>query len=358
MKHGGDLLRYQEAYDGELVDFSSNINPLGPPPGLKEKIMEGLDSLSVYPDIHYRALRRSVADYLQCDVQNVLLGNGSVELIDLFVFLAKRVVLCIPSFSEYELRAQIHQKRIHRIPYKDDFTLDLPTLYRNLKEGDLLILGNPNNPTGLRINKETLLDLYEKVKQAGAFLLLDEAFFEFCPRDYDSISCFSDDRYAQVAVLRAATKFFALPGLRLGYGCASPEVAEQIKRLQLPWSINALADIAGRFIFEDKAYLQRSRAYIKKERDYLLSELSPIQGLHVFPTQANFILIKLDHWSEEEALAHFLQEGLLIRPCSSFPGLDSRTIRVAIKDRVNNDRLLHAFKKLERKAGGENKGYT
>ncbi|NLY36502.1 MAG: aminotransferase class I/II-fold pyridoxal phosphate-dependent enzyme [Tissierellia bacterium] len=348
MKHGGDLLSYKEYYEGDLIDFSSNINPLGYPQGLEEEMNLGFESLKAYPDIQYRKLKESVAEYLGCTKDNIVLGNGSVELIDNFIFLAKRVILCTPSFSEYELRAAVHGKELVRIPYNEDFTLKTMAIENHLEEGDMLILGNPNNPTGLRIKKEELLNIYSMVNSAEAFLLLDEAFFEFCPRDYDSIELFKSFDYDRVSILRASTKFFALAGIRLGYGCASKSMASMIAQIQLPWSINSLAEIAGRFIFKDKNYIEKSKTYIEIERKYLLEELSKVKGIQVFHSHTNFILIKLYAWKEEEAFLFFLRRGIVVRKCSSFVGLEENYIRIAVKDRESNERLLGVFRKLEK----------
>lgn len=349
MKHGGDLLSYKDDYDGELVDYSSNINPLGLSPGLEEEIRKGLQSLRAYPDIKYRKLKKAVAVYLGCEEENVVLGNGSLELIDNFIFLSKRVILCTPSFSEYELRSLVHGKDLVRIPYKEDFSLDRKALAKTIKEGDTLILGNPNNPTGLRIEKEELLEIYHRIREARAFLLLDEAFFEFCPRDYDSIQLFKPFEYEGVSILRASTKFFALPGIRLGYGCASKSMTQKINKIQLPWSVNSLAEIAGVFILKDKDYIERSKAYIEAERKYLLEELSRIKGIKAYKTHSNFILIKLLFGDEVEAFDFFLQNGIIIRKCSSFTELANNHIRIAVKDRASNDRLLDIFRKLDEK---------
>lgn len=346
MIHGGDLLTYEKHYDGELVDYSSNINPLGLPEGLEKEIMHGLINLEAYPDIQYRKLKESVANYLNCKVENTVLGNGAVELIDNFIFLANRVLISTPAFSEYEERALVHKKELVRILYKDDFTIDKKSIENTIREGDMLVLGNPNNPTGLRIDEEDLIELYSITRKSKAFLLLDEAFFEFCPKDYDSIDLFKKYDYENLGIIRAATKFFALPGIRLGYGCTSEEMEKEITRVQLPWSVNALAEIAGRHILNDKDYIEESKKYIEKERNYLLKELSTIKGMKVFNTHTNYILIKLYKWDEEYVFNYFLKRGIVIRKCSSFIGLDKDYIRVAIKDRENNIRLLEVFKDL------------
>lgn len=344
LKHGGDLLTYENRYDGELIDFSSNINPLGVPKGLNEVLIDGFNTLTAYPDIQYRKLKLEVAKYLNCKEENVLVGNGAVEIINNFIISHDKVAVMTPAFSEYELRAKVHRKQVRKIPYKKDFNIDLESL-KSLEEDELLILGNPNNPTGLRIPKEDLMEIYKIVKSRKAFLVLDEAFFEFCPEDYDSIELFKEDGYKNVAIIRAATKFFALPGIRLGYSCSSIEKVQEISKIELPWSVNSLADIAGQYIFDDTQYINESKKYIDKERRYLINELSNVDGIYVYNSHTNYILIKLLEHTEDHAFKHFLQHGIVIRKCSSFIELGDNHIRVAIKDRENNERLLDAFRK-------------
>lgn len=345
MKHGGDLISYKDYYQGELVDYSSNINPIGPPQGLKEKILENFHSIEAYPDIKYRELKRSLSEYLGSSEENILVGNGAVEIIDIFTNLAERVVLMTPCFGEYEERALVHKKEVLSIPYREDFSIDLDKLKENLKEGDLLILGNPNNPDGLRIEKNILLDLYKLVRKRQAKLLLDEAFFEFVPKDYDSLDLFREYNYESIGIIRAATKFFAIPGLRLGYGVTSLKLKEEVKTYQLPWSVNALANIAGQYIFEDKAYIKNSKDYIEAERNYMLGELNEIPGISPYKTHTNYILIKLLKYNEEYIFERLLKEGFLIRKCRSFKELGDNHIRIAIKDRKNNEKIIEAIKK-------------
>lgn len=346
MEHGADLLTYEDEFDGELIDFSSNINPLGTPKGLDKVLIKSFKDLVAYPDIQYRNLKDSIADYLGAKKENILVGNGAVEIIDNFVMAANSVTLMLPAFSEYEKRAVVHKKPIHKLYYKDDLTISMDA-FNNLEEGTLLALGNPNNPSGLRIPKNQLMKIYEKVKEENAYLLLDEAFFEFCPEDYDSIEIFKQYDFESVGIIRAATKFFSLPGIRLGYGCGSEKKVEAIEKIQLPWSVNSLADAAGQYVLEDKKYIEDSKVYIEGERNFLLEGLEKIEGIKVYPTATNFILIKLINWEEEYVFNFFLKRGILIRKCSSFKELKGDHIRVAIKSRENNIKLLNIFKELE-----------
>ena len=341
MEHGGDILSYQDLYDGPIVDFSSNINPLGYPKILDELIPRGLSALTAYPDIHYRSLRQSIADYLACQPDDVLVGNGSMEIIEHFCREAKRVVVCIPCFSEYEERALVYRKPVRKIPLSDDFRLSAALLEPELEEGDVLILGNPNNPSGLRIVQAELEAIQELAEERNAFLVLDEAFFEFCPADYDSIRLFYGKE--NVCVIRAATKFFGLPGIRLGYAYAVRSIADNYAKNALPWCINAIADLAGRIIFTEDEYIKRSKTLIKEQRRWMLAQLRPMRGFKVFPTDSNFILLKLLQLDEDELFKRLIRQGLMIRKASSFEGLDKRFVRIAVKDPTNNQRLIAAL---------------
>lgn len=349
MDHGGDLISYESYYEGELIDFSSNINPLGPPEGLGEILINSFTTLESYPDIKYRELKKSISNYLKCNKENILVGNGAVEIINNFTILANRVLVITPSFSEYEKRAIVHGKPVVRMTYKDDFSIDIKALENIVEKDDLLILGNPNNPTGLRVDEKTLIEIYKIIKNKEAYLLLDEAFYEFSPKDYDSIELFKFSNYENIGIIRAATKFFALPGIRLGYGCCSVDKVKELEKVELPWSINSLADAAGQFIFKDKDYIEKSKDYIEEERNYLLEELSKIEGFKPYKTHTNYILIKLSAWNEEYIFNFLLKKGIVIRKCSSFTDLSNGYIRVAIKDRNNNMRLINGLKELNRK---------
>ncbi len=346
MRHGGDKLSYKDYYDGELLDFSSNINPLGPPAGLRDYLFENFKEVESYPDIEYRILRDSVADYLGASREHIIVGNGAMEIIDNLAFLGKRVVTTVPAFSEYGIRAGIHKKELLEIAYLDS-GLDLQEFERQLRPGDLVILGNPNNPTGLRLELDQLLRLYKLVGERSCFLLLDEAFFEFAGDDYDSIEIFSEKNYENIAIIRAATKFFGLPGLRLGYAVLNPDLAEKVRSQQLSWSVNTFADLAGRYIFKDRAYIEESRAYMEGERQYLLGELRTIDGLKVYNTQANYILLELLNRQEDYVFQELLRAGILVRKCSSYRVLSNNHIRIAIRTREENKRLVGELRKLE-----------
>lgn len=348
MEHGADIETYQIYSREKLIDFSSNINPLGIPPLIESKIKGDINNLTRYPDIKYRQLKKDVSIYLNCDKENVIVGNGAVEIIDSFTMIAKRVIVFTPSFSEYEKRAKVHNKEIVRLKFDENFNINVEDLERAIQPNDLLILGNPNNPTGLRIDKNTLMDIYDVVRSNDAILLLDEAFFEFSSTDYDSIELFKQNKYSNICILRAATKFFALPGLRLGYGASSVELVDRVNDIMMPWSVNGIAESFAKYLFTDEEYILKSKEYIKNERKFLLNELRKLSNIAAYDTDANFILIRLLNVDEEYALKFFLNRGILIRTCSSFISLGKNHIRIAIKSHQDNSIILDIFKELDK----------
>lgn len=345
MKHGGDILTYSHLYDGRIIDFSSNINPLGPPEGLKDEIIKGFDAVSAYPDIKYRELKKEISKYLGCDVSEVLVGNGAVEIINNIAMLFDRTVVTTPCFMEYIKRPEAMGREVLKIRLAEDFFLKASDIVDSIKSGDLVILGNPNNPTGRRIEKDVLMEIHEKVASLGAFLLLDEAFYEFCPPDYDSVKLLYGS--SNLCVIRAATKFFALPGIRLGYAYASREIVERLQEIELPWSINIFADIAGRTIFKQVNYKDKSKEYIAEQREYMLRSLKEIKSIKAFESQCNFILIKLLNDIEDNIFDFMIKRGIMIRKASSFEGLDKSYIRIAVKDYESNSYLIDCLKEYE-----------
>ena len=346
MEHGG-FLSYKKK-DEVLIDFSSNINPLGAPKSLKRVLRESFNNLLVYPDIRYRALKKITAKYLKCGLENIVLGNGAVEIIDNFCSMFKRIILCTPCFSEYGLRALVHKKTVLEIPYLPDFSPEFSYLKKNLNAEPLHIFANPNTPTALIIQNTALLQIYSLVKKTGSFLLMDEAFYEFCPPDYDSISLFKKDGYKNICILRAATKFFALPGLRLGYACTSPETVSTLSKIEMAWHINALAEAAAHSIFFDKEFIAESKAYIQKERAFLLENINKYGTsgdikLQAYKSHCNFILLKVLNAKDEDALKFFERNEILIRTCRSFKTLGENHIRIAVRSHKDNSKFIKAI---------------
>lgn len=346
MKHGGDLLSYKDLYEGEFIDFSSNINPLGPPKALKEIIYENYHLVEAYPDIKYRKLKKSLSEYLKAPIKNILVGNGSMEIIDSLISKRNKLLVMTPAFSEYTIRARVKNMEIEEFHYEKDFKVDIKKLKGKINSDTILVLANPNNPTANTLKKEELLKIYKKIKEVNGYLVLDEAFYEFTNTDYDSVELFKEYNYENIGIIRAATKFFAIPALRLGYAIVDEKTKENIWTKSLSWNINIFADLAGRFIFKDKKYIKESREYVKREREYLLNKLEEIDWLKAYPSETNFILIKLLKYNEEEIFTFLAKRGILIRKCSSFKSLEDNHIRIAVKFREDNEKLIKYLKEI------------
>lgn len=346
MEHGGDILSYQKYYNGELIDFSSNINPLGIPKEMELAISQGIKALTSYPDIQYRGLKKSIAEYLNCPIDQVLVGNGAMEIIDLAIQSSNQVVSYYPGFLEYRKRSKIHNKPLLELPLEKDFNYRFTDISNYLVNNSLVILGNPNNPTGYCIEKEELLKLYHLICASDSYLLLDEAFYEFSPQKYNSIELFKKFDYRHIIIVRAATKFFSLPGIRLGYACLDREYAKIIASRQLPWSVNELASRAGEVINETRKFIKDSQVYIAREREFMLKAINKLSGVKAYPTEANYILLEFRDKTDEECLYSLLDKGYLIRTCGNYPGLNTHFIRIAIKKHEENQGLLIALEEF------------
>jgi threonine-phosphate decarboxylase len=347
--HGGDIY----GYDRPLTDFSANINPLGVPESFKQALRENVDAFALYPEPTYRALKRQVAAYLETNPEWVILGNGAVDLIYRVIEAAAqdRVYTLAPTFSEYRQAATLQNRDYYEMPvFQADYTgIDIERMLNLIQPDSTVVLCNPNNPTGTLASRETLSQVAGALAEHNCHLIVDEAFIEFTDCSAAQTLLRMVERYPNLLVIRAATKFFGMPGLRLGYGITANQIwRERIQTLGQPWQINTAAVIAAAVVFNDWEYIQSSQAWISEERSYFYNRLTGVPNLHVYPSQANFYLVKLlraglDAYQLQERL---LNRGILIRTPRGFSGLTPYHFRVAVKDRGSNDLLvagLHAI---------------
>ncbi len=330
-------------YDKKLIDFSSNINVFNMNERLFSNIKEDFDYVNVYPDIKQREAINNVATYLACDASNIILGNGSIEIIDKAIYRASRVVIFDPSFYEYELRASVYKKDLIRINYKD-FMIDYDEL-DILKKGDLLILTNPNNPNGRLLKKEELIKAQEICKEHGATLLLDEAFIEFTMHEYDSIDLFKD---GDVIVLRAMTKTFALPGVRFGFAYVPKDFKDYYDELSLAWSIGFIQNEASRLLKGSEDYIAKTKEYYKNERERLKEAYKSYDNFEMIDSDANFYLLRLKKHCDEEMYKIMLEKGILIRRMQGYKNISNDYVRLAIRTREENDYLLEKLREIEK----------
>lgn len=330
-------------YDKKLIDLSSNINVFNMNVRLFSFIRDDFDHVNVYPDIKAREAINNVATYLACDASNIILGNGSIEIIDKAIHRASRVVIFDPSFYEYELRASVYKKELIRINYKD-FKIDFDEL-NVLKKGDLLILTNPNNPNGRLLNKEELIKAQEICKDRGATLLLDEAFIEFTLHDYDSIKLFKNE---DVIIVRAMTKTFALPGVRFGFAYAPKDFKDYYDELSLAWSTGFIQNEAAKLLAGSEEYLSETKNYYHDERARLKNIYKDFENFEMIDSDANFYLLKLKHHTDEEMYSIMLEKGILLRRMQGYKNIGDNYVRLAIRTREENDYLLEKLREIEK----------
>jgi threonine-phosphate decarboxylase len=345
-QHGGDVYRLARILGvsiRDLLDFSANINPLGYPEGVAAAVQAALADLVHYPDRRCVELRQDLADYHSLSSDEILVGNGSTELIYLVVRVLKpkRALIVAPAFSEYQEALEVA-----RVPY--EFHLTSEAGHFTLEElpeaqgAELVFLANPASPSGALLAPERLLPWLEAWDAAGVFVVLDEAFIDFV--EEASIKKHLG-RFPRLVVLRSFTKFFAIPGLRLGYLLAHPELVAGMGAKQEPWSVNNLAQAVGRACLQDRVYMAQTRSYVAAERRHLFEGLQALAGLTPFPGEVNYLLVKITvpGLSVGQLRERLLSRGIIIRDASNFNGLDERYFRIAVRRRKDNDRLLAAL---------------
>lgn len=350
MIHGGDIYTNGVFKGVELLDFSSNINPLGVPNSFKNNINEALNNCVRYPDIKYRQILKSLSSYVNLDEDNFILGNGASEIINLCVSNFKNILVVVPSFSEYESDALKNNSNITYSFLNENMEYDYEDILEKMKTNDALIIGNPNNPNGSLIDKKRFRSILNFCRENNKYIIIDEAFIEFTGNKEDSF-VFETKAYKNIFIIRAITKFFGMPGIRFGYGISSNEnLIESLKLKQEPWNINCFAEVAIKYIFKDEEYIKKSLDWINTERIYLTNKLKNIKFIEkVFDTNANFILVKLKNVDCESLYNFCLSKNILIRKCDNYKGLDKFYVRFAIKNREINKKLvevLETFKKI------------
>ncbi len=342
--HGGNIYEIEQKYRKKVIDFSANINPLGPPPELKDKLYKNMDDIIHYPDLNADKPLRDISDYWGIGKKNVLLGNGSAELIYLIfsAFRPETVLIPAPTFSEYERAGRSANSKIDFLKLKaNDGFRSNPA---RIKKKDVFFLCHPNNPTG-----NFILDNPEDIgKLAGRLTVIDEAFMDFLPDEKEHSFVKRAAKSRKMAVLRTFTKMFALPGLRIGYIVSHKDTIEKLRRCQPPWNTNSLAQSAAGLVLEEKEHVAKTIKLMEEEKKYLFREISAIKNLSPYPSLANFILIKINSKNLTSSLLQekLISEGILIRDCANFRGLSDKYIRTAVRTHRENSGLIRALKRV------------
>ena len=331
--HGGDIYSRKIIYD-----FSANINPLGMPEGVKKALINGFNDFEHYPDTECAKLRRAIAERDGAEYEKIVCGNGAADLIYRIVqaFRPQRALVCAPTFSEYE-RALISsgcEVARYYTNTKDNFSLR-DDIIEFIDSSDIVFLCNPNNPVGNLIQTALLKKIIRKCAECGALLVIDESFIEFTGEKPLSPAELSGN----VILLRAFTKIYAMPGLRLGYIiCSQADTAKKIKYCGQCWSVSVPAQIAGVAALEEQGFIEQTVELIKKERGFLADSLKK-SGFEVFDSKANFILFRCGLPLDRI----LLRKGIAIRDCFDYHGLSAGYFRIAVRTREENIILVNAI---------------
>ncbi len=355
--HGSDLEKIAQVYGikkEDIISFSANVNPLGVSYRLRETLTSHIDAITTYPDREYTSLRKCIGDYVHTDYRNIIVGNGSTELISLFIQIAhpRKALIVGPTYSEYEREVSMGGGRSHYFSLTEagEFELDTASLTEELSHDvDLLILCNPNNPTSSVIKRGQMREILDYCKRKSITVLVDETYVEFTEDPEEVTAVPLPEFYNNIIILRGISKFFAAPGLRLGYAvCGNHDLRKEIDQKKNPWSINSLAAIAGEIMFQDEEYISETRQLISTQRRLVCQKLDADDNYKTFHAHANFVLVKIlnDHITSEDVFDAAIRHNLMVRDCSTFPFLNNKYFRMCFMLPEQNERLLKVLTEL------------
>lgn len=372
--HGGNVYQYSGC-----VDFSANCNPLGTPESVKQAIIQSLEAVSDYPQVGCKRLKRAIAEYeterlelkRECERRDtertseaewkntlwksavdkieetqVICGNGAAELIFSLcrAVKPKKALLLAPTFAEYEQALQSVDCEIQYFFLKEEaeFQISEEFLQKLKPELDMVFLCNPNNPTGVLTRKEFLLRVLKRCRTLDILLVVDECFLDFVEQPGNYTLKEQLGEYANLFLLKAFTKRYAMAGVRLGYGlCGNQELLERMEEMVQPWNVSSLAQAAGIAALKEKEYVEKGRQMVFREKAYLIEEMEQL-GLKVYPSAANYIFFR----GTETLFKECVDRKVLIRDCGNYEGLEQGYYRVAVKQHGENEKLVGTLKEI------------
>lgn len=353
--HGGNVIAIAGRYGlkpENIIDFSASINPMGISENARRAVFEHFEAISHYPEQLSETLITEISRFHSIPSRCIIAGNGSTELIYLIprVFKPKKALLVTPTFSEYKNALSLVECEVYSFLVSENnaFRLEKDLLVELLKKRyDLLYICNPGNPTGVLTSKEILLGIVDEASEYGTTCVVDEAFIDFA--EDESVKKAATER-DNLIVLRSMTKFYGIPGMRVGFAVSSEGKIHRMMHHKEPWSVNAIGSIAAVESLRDASYIEESKRYIAAERDHLYSDLSDIPWLKPYSSVANYILVKIekDDMDADILFERLAKEGLLIRSCTSFDGLGSSFFRIAVRKRAESERLLESLRNVIR----------
>lgn len=355
-EHGGNLYEAVRKSGGALtnvIDFSANINPLGLPQSIKQALIENMENIIHYPDPEAYMLKHALSIHFDVDADLITAGNGAVELLYILCNIRKprRVLIPVPAFSEYERAARASGAQIEYFYLKaaNGFKLDPSLLISHLKNNiDIIFLGNPNNPTGTLISNGELEPLLEAARASNVMVVVDESFIDFVA-DSNYYTCRNLlARFENLVILHSLTKFYAIPGLRLGFVLASKKITKRLHEGKDPWNVNSLAQCAGVAALNDKTFYLSTKEFVNRVKDSFYSQLCLIKGCKPYKPSVNFILIDIGdtELSAKQMRTVLAGMNILIRDCSNYPGLSDKFVRLAVKQPDQNTKIINALQQI------------
>lgn len=348
--HGGnakEISRKNNIDYEKIIDFSANINPLGISEKVKKSIIDNINVIEKYPDINYFELKNEISRFEKIRSEDIFLGNGAAEVLFNIIRAVnpKKTLIMAPTFSEYEEAVESIGKEVelYYLKEENEFKIQNDIMERLDKNIELIIICNPNNPTGVLTKSDFIIELVKRAKKNNTKVLVDESFLDFIKEEYSVVKY--TDIYDNLIIMKSLTKFFALPGLRIGYGiCSNAQLNKKIELNTPAWNINSMAEEAAKCALEDKIYIDETIIYIDNEREYLYSELLKFNSIKVFKPCANFIFFKLK--DKIDLFSEFLQYNILIRSCNNYNGIDDAYYRIAIRTHEDNVKLIKELHKI------------
>lgn len=350
--HGANLYELSQSLGlnkTNIIDFSSNINPFGLSPKATEVLRNNIDLASIYPDPEYHELKKSISEYCKCYPKNIILGSGATELISATIktVLPKKALLLSPAYSEYEKELNKINCQITKLFYKkeNNFQIDIDHLLSLINENDfdIIVICNPNNPTGSLIS----LDYLKIISSAfNKTIMIDETYIEFTNFEKTSAISLAIEN-ENIIVIRGTSKFFSTPGIRLGYAILSEgKLFSKMNSLPNLWNINIFASLMGENMFKDTEYLTMCHKKFDENFSLLFSGLKSFNEIKVYESQSNFILCEIinSNFTVDNLYNYLAEKGIIIRKAESFEGLDKNFFRVCVLSREHIEILLKEMK--------------
>ncbi|MCE5286462.1 MAG: threonine-phosphate decarboxylase CobD [Pelosinus sp.] len=354
-EHGGNVhavWREQKNISEPLCDFSANINPLGLSGSVRQAILAGVENIVHYPDPKAAELKYAISSFYQVAEASITLGNGAVEPIYILcqILRPRSVLITAPTFSEYERAALASGAEIQVLDLaaEEDFFIDPAKIISRLSTVDMVFIANPNNPTGTLMPSGQLETVIAAAAKTDTLVVVDESFIDFLAdgQQYTVKPLLAE--YSNLVILQSMTKFYAIPGLRLGFVMASVEITRRLDLAKDPWNVNSLAQAAGIAALADRDYQQASIAYMAEANIALYQALNVLPGIKAFKPSVNFMLLDIKDTGLTAAKLCELSaaRNILLRDCSNYRGLSNQYIRTAVKRTEDNTRLVKVLNKI------------